>query len=235
MHEINNSNNYISGSAQILCEIIEDEKKVLNGKLNKEDLEQIEYLKKTIKLGIDKTNTILGNLQKSGLSGTSFSSIDLSATINECLKVIQKKALDKNIEFIRKYPESLNIDGNGDLVHQILINILDNAIDASDDCGKITVMVDTVEDSVNISIQDEGVGIPIENLDRIYDPFFTTKQVGEGAGLGLYMVYGYVTNHHGSFNVRSYENGTDFTITLPINQAKNKFEKPDFILASASI
>jgi signal transduction histidine kinase len=105
-------------------------------------------------------------------------------------------------------------------LNQVFLNLLMNAGQAIKDRGVITITTSQVERGVNIIIADDGIGIDPEHLKRIYDPFFTTKPVGKGTGLGLALSYGIVQKHHGSIEVTStVGKGSEFRIFLPFSQS----------------
>jgi signal transduction histidine kinase len=101
---------------------------------------------------------------------------------------------------------------------QVLLNLAMNACEAMPDGGTLRIEVSragTPRD-VLISVSDTGSGIPKENLSRLFTPFFTTKQIGKGTGLGLPIAYGIVKLHHGQITVQSEVlKGSTFTITMP--------------------
>jgi signal transduction histidine kinase len=108
-----------------------------------------------------------------------------------------------------------------DQMTQVLTNLLKNAIEAMDNYGEITVKLADAGDNLVISITDTGSGIHPENMDKLFTPFFTTKGIGKGTGLGLPIIYGIVKMHKGDISVLSNANketgptGTTFIITLP--------------------
>jgi signal transduction histidine kinase len=102
---------------------------------------------------------------------------------------------------------------------QVFINLLVNAAQAITDKGTITVTTRNDATHVIIAISDTGAGIPKEKLKKIFDPFYTTKPVGKGTGLGLNVVYNIVKRHRGSISVKSeVGKGTTFTLRLPLNR-----------------
>jgi two-component system, NtrC family, sensor kinase len=105
-------------------------------------------------------------------------------------------------------------------MNQVFMNILVNASQAIADRGEITVKTWRDGDQVGISISDTGVGIPPENLSKIFDPGFTTKGVGLGTGLGLSICYKIIQDHHGTIAAESSDQGTTFTITIPIEASE---------------
>jgi signal transduction histidine kinase len=94
------------------------------------------------------------------------------------------------------------------------------------DGGNILVTLDGTEETVILTVQDEGMGIPEENLDKLFSPFFTTKQVGKGTGLGLAVTHGIVKMHRGQIGVESNADpakgptGTTFSLSLPRYEAE---------------
>ena len=106
-------------------------------------------------------------------------------------------------------------------LNQVFLNILVNASHAIGDLGEIRIVTWAEEATVKIAISDSGCGIEPENLKRIFDPFYTTKDVGKGTGLGLAISYDIVVNKHGgSLDVVSeIARGTTFTISLPLKNA----------------
>lgn len=100
---------------------------------------------------------------------------------------------------------------------QVVVNVLKNAIDAMPCGGTLRVATACREAAVEISISDDGAGISEENLDKIYDPFFTTKEVGKGIGLGLSISFSIIQQHHGEIVAESRQGqGTTVIITLPL-------------------
>jgi two-component system NtrC family sensor kinase len=115
---------------------------------------------------------------------------------------------------------------DGDQIVQVLTNLLTNAQHAMPDGGDILVTLDGTEDNVLITVQDQGTGIPKDNLGKLFSPFFTTKQVGKGTGLGLAVTHGIVKMHRGQITVDSNADpdkgptGTTFSISLPRYEAE---------------
>ncbi len=107
-----------------------------------------------------------------------------------------------------------------DQMKQVLLNLAMNACEAMQAEGTLRIVVEPGEVARNISIRviDEGTGIPKENMSRLFTPFFTTKQIGKGTGLGLPIAYGIVKLHHGQITVQSeVMKGSTFTITMPMD------------------
>lgn len=125
----------------------------------------------------------------------------------------------KEIKIIRQYGEPLpDILGNKTELQQVLINLLTNARDAMPNGGQITIKTLLSADKENVIMEfiDTGTGIEKENLNKILDPFFTTKGIAEGTGLGLTVSYGIIKNHEGHISITSKPGkGAKFTISLP--------------------
>jgi two-component system NtrC family sensor kinase len=103
-------------------------------------------------------------------------------------------------------------------LQQIMINLVNNAFQAMDDgCCLDILASNEVPENVKISISDNGCGIPEENLEKVFQPFFSTKEGGKGTGLGLTITYGLVKKLHGNISVKSKEQeGTTFILSLPV-------------------
>jgi signal transduction histidine kinase len=103
-------------------------------------------------------------------------------------------------------------------LRQVLINLLTNAIHATDSGGRITIILESVGDEAALTVRDTGEGIPRENLGRIFEPFFTTKSPDEGTGLGLFVTRGIIEKLGGAVNVESrIGHGSSFCVRLPKN------------------
>ena len=105
-------------------------------------------------------------------------------------------------------------------LNQVWTNLIDNAIDAMDGKGTLTIRTIREPEAALVEIVDTGAGIPEDIKSRIFEPFFTTKSVGKGTGLGLDIVYRIVTRrHHGSIRVYSEPGQTRFQVRLPYKQS----------------
>jgi signal transduction histidine kinase len=108
-------------------------------------------------------------------------------------------------------------------IERVFMNMLINAAEAMDGYGRLTLATgtDPIEDTIEIVISDTGHGIAEEDLRRVFDPFYTTKEVGHGTGLGLAISYGITKEHSGTISVETeIGEGTTFTITLPVTVEK---------------
>ncbi len=144
--------------------------------------------------------------------------VNIHEGINNTL-IILKNKLKSGINVIKDYSEDVPlITAYGSELNQVWTNIIDNAIDAMNGKGEITIRTRKNKNSVSVEIEDNGPGIPVEVQSRIFDPFFTTKEPGKGTGLGLSTSYGIITEKHkGKLKVQSQNGTTRFTVVLPIN------------------
>ncbi|HEX9875803.1 MAG TPA: ATP-binding protein [Gammaproteobacteria bacterium] len=136
--------------------------------------------------------------------------------------LIARNAIKYKAEVTKDYGELPDIECAPSQLNQVFLNLLTNAAQAIDDHGEILISTKCYGDShVSIRIADTGCGIPEEHLDRIRDPFFTTKEVGTGTGLGLSIVDKIIRAHGGELFVESeVGKGSAFTVVLPIRQAR---------------
>src|SRR5690606_38230535 len=102
---------------------------------------------------------------------------------------------------------------------QVWTNLLDNAIDAVDDNGLIEIEAIAENDHLQIDVKDSGQGIPEDIQNKIFDPFYTTKDVGKGTGLGLDVAQKLIKQHDGKITVASQPGNTVFTICLPLTSS----------------
>jgi signal transduction histidine kinase len=145
--------------------------------------------------------------------------IDLHEGLETTLVVMGHKLKHTTIEIVRHYDRSLpKLTVSGSELNQVWTNLLDNAIDALDGHGTITITTRRDGDCAEIAFADDGPGIPAETAQRIFDPFFTTKDIGNGTGLGLATAQRIIVDQHdGSLSVDSKPGGgTTFLVRLPL-------------------
>ena len=210
-HEINNPLNYIKNGLNALS------KKV--GKENKELKTTLQKYFDIINEGVERASTIVKSLGHFSRAGDSREELcDVRKILENCLIILggRLKKVEVEKDLARK---KAIIHGNEGKLHQVFMNIILNAAQAVPDNGKISISTKVNQDEVIISIRDNGMGIPKENLLKITDPFFTTKPPGEGTGLGLFITYAIVEEHFGKIVVESEEGiGSEFIITLPLQE-----------------
>ena len=143
---------------------------------------------------------------------------DLNTTIEHSVMLARQQALSKPIEIIfKKNPDLPEVEHDSSQIHQMLLNLLLNSLQAIEGPGRITVELVKHNCSAIVKVSDTGSGIPPENLPNIFRPFYTTK--GSGTGLGLSLSRRIVEQHQGTIEVTStVAKGTQFTVTLPIRR-----------------
>ncbi len=144
---------------------------------------------------------------------------DLNTTVEHAVMLGRQQALAKSIEIsLQKDPSLPEIEHDGDQIHQVLLNLLLNALQAIDHNGKITVTVKQEGKTAVVDVTDNGRGIPADLLPNIFRPFYTTK--GDGTGLGLSLARRIVEDHQGRIDVSSaLGKGTTFAVVLPLQRA----------------
>lgn len=144
--------------------------------------------------------------------------VNLNQIIEDGLYFLESRCVKEGIKVIRELAEDLSeVTADPAQMTQVLVNIIVNAIQAMPEGGMLTIHTRNSGKFVTLNIEDTGVGIKEKELNQIFLPFFTTKDVGKGTGLGLAVVHGIVISHGGSIKVASkVKEGTRFTIQLPI-------------------
>jgi two-component system, NtrC family, sensor kinase len=141
--------------------------------------------------------------------------------VHDTLKLVRNQLTLSGIQVEEDLPADLPlIHGDRKSLQQVFLNLFINAIHAMLDGGTLTLRALPSEDGqwLRVKVSDSGVGIEPEHLPRIFDPFYTTKQVGRGTGLGLSVTYGIVEKHGGRIEVESQKGkGATFTVILPVD------------------
>lgn len=143
--------------------------------------------------------------------------VDLRRLVDRVLAIGEYQWRMHNIRIIREIEASVVISADADQIEQVVLNLLSNAADAMPRGGAVTVSLRaTTEGGAVLTVADQGHGIPEEIQARIFDPFFSTKEIGKGTGLGLAISYGIVQDHGGDIVVQSTPgHGATFVVTLP--------------------
>lgn len=147
--------------------------------------------------------------------------VNLNQVIEEGLFFFEARCVKAGIEVIRLLSPGLpEIAADPAQINQVLVNLTVNALQAMPEGGTLTVRTLAFEQQVQLVVEDTGIGMSDEVVDQIFVPFFTTKDIGEGTGLGLPVVHGIVTSHGGTIRVESKEgSGTRFEIRLPVESS----------------
>ncbi len=223
-HEINNPINFISGGVQALSQVHQELLRAAN--YSEQEIEtkkqELDDLMKSISNGVMRTTSIVKGLrtvaspnERIDLDGK----VDIKECIENSLVLVRGKLVDGNVTVEKNYQHQHGIRANSPQISQILINLLDNSIYAlrnSKSEKRISIRTLEKAEEVLIYFHDNGGGIPPEIRDHIFEPFFTSKEVGVGTGLGLSICYSIIQRHNGSISVTSSpELGTEFIISLP--------------------
>jgi len=169
--------------------------------------------------GIERVKAIVAGLK--AFARTDSGTMD-NVDVIECLQNTLKLA-HSQIKYSMEVEENLEelpiIKGYPGKLSQVFLNLIVNASQAMETSGTLTISARQLsESSIELSFQDTGTGMSQETMDSIFNPFFTTKPVGEGTGLGLSISHGIIEEHQGEITVTSEPgNGTCFTIVLPVN------------------
>ena len=239
-HEINNPVGYITSNLGSLKDYVKVIKQLheLNTQLQQQasesdvlsqiqelaDTEDIDFVMDDLEdllseslEGADRVKEIVNELKNfARVDESEIKEADINEGIESTLKVVwnelkYKANITKNLTPlppIQCFPGQLN---------QVFMNLLVNAAQAMPDFGEITISTDIKDDNIVIQISDTGQGIPKESIARIFDPFYTTKEVGKGTGLGLSITHGIIKKHNGTIDIDSeVGKGTTFTIHIPV-------------------
>ncbi|TAN42357.1 MAG: HAMP domain-containing histidine kinase [Nitrospirae bacterium] len=223
-HELNNPLSNISTSAQILIEEIDGADMEYKKELLLQVEEQTDRARNIVRSLLDYSRDRKFNKEK----------LPVRDILDETVQFI-KGQIPTKVEINISVPENLSINADKQRIQQVFLNLFKNAVEAVGDNGRITVIAsknkggqnlhpdlkfcgkcNSKEDSIDIEISDTGCGIPADTLPKIFDPFFSTKDVGKGSGLGLFIVFEIMEEHDGCVGVKSTAGtGTTFLLRLP--------------------
>lgn len=186
-------------------------------------LQDLDSIIRDCREGAERIRDIVQNLRTfSRLDEADFKKTDLHEGIDSTVRLLSRYFSSDNIRLVRNYGELPQIDSFSGQLNQVWMNLLVNAAQAvSAKGGEVRIVTRNDGDWVSVVISDTGGGIAPEHLSRIFDPFYTTKPVGEGTGLGLSITFGIVERHGGTIVVDSeVGKGSSFSVTLPVNITK---------------
>ena len=205
-HEVNTPLAVISTYAQMLAKQIS------------EDEQKSKLLDKIAKQTFRASEIVNSLLSFSRTSPTEFVEVDVSKVIQETLTLLEHQLKKSGVEVKLQAPPSMPpVKGNSGKLQQVFLNLFLNARDAMEAGGSLTVRAWSEGGFARIDVEDTGQGIAPDHLERIYDPFFTTKAARKGTGLGLSVTYGIVREHGGTIEVESRVGaGSRFRVELPL-------------------
>jgi signal transduction histidine kinase len=147
-------------------------------------------------------------------------SVDVEPGIRNTMRILDSKVVSKSASIALDVEADLpRVRANGGELNQVWMNLIDNALDAIPESGRIDISACNELDRVVVRVVDNGPGIPADVLPRIFDPFFTTKPPGQGTGLGLDMTRRLVRRYHGDISVESRPGLTEFRVSLLVEEA----------------
>lgn len=219
-HEINNPLAVIAEKAGWMEDLLRDGD-IKNDPNYSELFKATQDIKKHVNRGKKITHRLLGFVRRKEIE---YKEIDVNLILGETVYFLEKETRFRNIDIITEYQDTLpRIFSDEAQLQQVFINILNNAIDAIDKNGTIYITTRRQDKGVLVSIADTGPGIPKKVLERIFDPFYTTKPVGKGTGLGLSTSYDIVKRLMGHMTLESeVGKGTTFHVMLPLTQPEGR-------------
>ena len=243
-HEIKNPLNFIYGNTGFLADYTHKMQNLLESfeklpSISTEDRTEIQrskegihysFIQQDLKVLIDnfsegarRINAIVSDLRTfSRMDTDAISEVDVQASLEISLNLLRNQYKDR-VEIHKEYGDIPKIQGYPGKLNQVFMNLLSNAFHAIQGSGDVWIRTRPNDGNVEIEIEDNGPGIPRENLKRIFEPFFTTKPVGQGTGLGLSISYGIIEQHRGKIHVASVpQKGSTFTVQLPILQERTE-------------
>lgn len=214
-HEINNPLSSVAGYAEALLRRFRDEE-ALSGDLRLEDFPK--YLQIIIRESYRCKGIIDCLLSFSRKSDGSHGSVDINQILHEVLELVRHKSRFEKIAISTELSGDLPaVTGDPSGLRQVFLNLVMNAHQAISGTGSVGIVTRTDGDTAVIEVADSGCGIPREAIDQIWDPFFTTKEVGQGVGLGLAVTYNIIKRHGGAISVESTAGkGSTFTVRIPV-------------------
>lgn len=252
-HEINNPIAYVSSNLEIMADYVQDVLAILNEiKRLPENMATVESLESTIEGlyqqndmsflmadlpkvvasaqdGAKKVGKIVADLSEfSALNNTEASEVDVNELLDKTLNLAWNQ-LKYDIAVVKEYTECSTVLAKSGKLGQVFLNLIINAAHAMENNAEgdervLTIKTKSSLQKLFVWVSDTGEGIPEEKISSIYDPFFTTKPVGKGTGLGLHISQSIINNHGGNLRVvDSSASGTTFEVVLPLLEPRSSF------------
>lgn len=241
-HEINNPLTFVLSNHQMLTLYLKELIAMIDSQpacnLDDEQKSHYDFLKNDIldvfedmNLGIERVTKIVEGLKSFSRMDQSdvFDAYDLNDNIKHTLTIINSRIKSAATLTLNLEADLPIIYANGSKINQVILNIIVNAIDAieeknSIESGALEICTKLVHDEVALIISDNGIGMSPETIQKLFNPFYTTKLIGKGTGLGMSITHEIIKNlHHGRIEVASQRQlGTTITIFLPLTQIQSK-------------
>ena len=212
-HEINNPLNNILSYSKLISRSISKNASDLDTKTLTHLQQDLDSLRNET---LRASEIIKGILNFARQMPPQLSSFSIKDWLEKSILLVQQTAKSHHIQINLNYHDDEFLEGDQAQLQQVIINLLLNAIQASEDNALININVKNDENQIEVEIQDQGMGISEENLNNIYDPFFTTKEEGDGSGLGLSISLGIIESHQGNLSIKNnVGKGATAALTLP--------------------
>lgn len=206
-HEINNPLSIIYGSSQAITR-------------KPEDIEKVKGMNIKINSAVERIIKIVNGLKKFARKSEGVNRVNCNLTniIDESVAMMQAKLKHNEINLIIDNVDDIDINIDEIQIEQVLINLLSNSIDSIAEITNpwIKIKTELEPENIKIILLDSGAGIDEEVISKIFDPFYTTKDVGKGTGLGLSISKGIAEDHGGDLNYQLIDGNTAFVLTLPL-------------------
>lgn len=225
-HEINNPVGYIYANTdnlkRFLSRLREQADKDEPEKI-KEIINKMESITDTTRDGAKRTKEIVEGLRSFARSGkTSRKTVDIHQPVETAIMLLGHE-LKHGIKLVRDFSELPPVSANPGELSQVFMNVMMNGIQAMDETGELHISSYREDVMAVVRFQDTGRGIPPSCRDRIFEPFYTTKEVGKGTGLGLAISYGIVQAHNGEIEVENTgDKGTAIVVRIPLAETDKK-------------
>lgn len=209
-HEIRNPLGICSGAAQLMLKAPD------NQELQQQCARQIYE-------NIQRASTVIENLLKFARpADTQFRPVNINTVVHEALALVDSQVRDGHIRVtFQQCPEPVTVDGSPGLLHQVFANLILNGCQSMHEDGRLTIIIGSDDKWITVTVSDTGCGIPAEDIDKVFDPFYTTKPVGQGVGLGLPICYSVIHQHGGTISASSQQGvGSTFTVKLPVKDVE---------------
>uniref|UniRef100_UPI00404A4D8E sensor histidine kinase n=1 Tax=Fulvivirga sp. TaxID=1931237 RepID=UPI00404A4D8E len=210
-HEINNPLNFIKGSVNGLEAQLKADDQVT--------IENYSYLIEILNEGVDRLAAIIKSLNHFNHAVPSVkNSCHIKLIVNNCLLIVNHEIKDR-IKLNMEVDGDFTVIGNSGQLHQLFLNLITNAIQAMPEKGTLTIQASKSRHTNKVLISDTGHGIDLIDIERIFDPFYTTKLPGKGTGLGLSICYKIMQLHGGKIDVESKKGeGSTFILKFPVEK-----------------
>ncbi len=227
-HELNNPLTSIMGFSELA------RMELSSGKCGPEEIMMLEAVNSEAARCRD---IVAGLLQFARREGPITEELRINEIVEKVLRIRERELAVRNISVVRKYDHADPVVlADPNKMQQVVLNLINNAGDAileKGEQGRIEVSTKAVDGRVVLQVQDTGIGI--SEPDRVFDPFYTTKEIGKGTGLGLSICYGIVQEHSGEIRAENWAEGARFIVSLPAAPPAAEVEEPSSARQEAAI